>query len=117
MVFRTVLIVDTYHVSRTTLRKIFEEFGHFVVSATSGAEAILLLEKVSVPSIVLVSSDVMMMSGEHFLSGFSRYEQYSKVPAIQIKREENDPELSAVCATIVPPFTPENVLAVLKHCE
>lgn len=117
MTFRTVLIVDHDHESRISLRRIFEEAGHFVVSSTTGAEAILMLEKVSVPSIVLVATDVMMMSGEHFLSGFLRYEIYSKLPAVQIKRLNSEPDLPGVCATFLPPYKKEVILEILNECE
>ena len=117
MVFKTVLIVDYDNETRASLRKIFEDAGHFVISVTTGAEAFLILEKLSPPSIALVATNSLMMSGENFLARFLSYERYSKILAVQIKHSATEPDLPKVCGALVLPITPKAALEILKHCE
>lgn len=111
----SVFIVEPDHENRVSLRRIFEDAGHFVVSASSGAEALMALEKMSVPPIMFLSSDAVMMSGESFLTSFRAHEQFAKVPVAQIKKD-GDPALLGICASISLPFTAAAVLECLKHC-
>lgn len=116
MAFRSVLIIDNNHETRVTLRRIFQDSGHFVISAETGAEAILMLESLSVPALVLVSTD-LLMNGESFLVSFRAFDRYAKIPAIQIKHSKDEPDLDGVCGTVIKPFSESDVLATLKHCE
>ncbi len=52
---RVILIVERDHESRVQLRRQLEDAGYFVASATSGIEALSVVEKISQPHLVLVN--------------------------------------------------------------
>jgi DNA-binding response OmpR family regulator len=72
---KTVLVIEPDHETRVQIRRVLEDAGHFVVSATNGTDALALIEKISPPTHIILNSDLPFLSGEQFLTTVHKQEK------------------------------------------
>lgn len=79
-----IMIISNDHDTRVFFRNILEADGHFVLSSGSAADALALLEKITLPSVILVKNDLMFMSAEQVVKVLKENEKFCSIPVIQI---------------------------------
>ncbi len=65
---KCVLVIESEHGLRVLIRRALEDAGYFVASTTNGAEGLALLDKITVPSVILLDANIPMLNGEQFLA-------------------------------------------------
>jgi CheY-like chemotaxis protein len=81
---KSILVIERDHEARVLIRRALEDRGHFVISATSGAEAIVLLEKMSIPTLILINPQLNYMDPQGFIQLIRRMPGFEKIPIGQI---------------------------------
>jgi len=113
---KSVLVIESDHETRVAIRKVLENAGHFVVSATNGADAFAILEKITPPKVVLLSSNLPFMSASDFLVQFKESPRFHTIPVAQIISEGEVP-LNSACNTIKRPIDPTELLLIISACK
>lgn len=111
MKIKSVLVIERDHEARVLIRRALEDRGHFVISATSGAEAIVLLEKMSVPALILLNPHLNYMDPQGFVNLIRRMAGFENIPFGQIGISET-PLAGLSCMTNTDDLSP-----VLKFLE
>lgn len=79
---RKILLIDDDHDNRVTLRLILEEHGYEVWTAANGRLALEMLEKQSLPDLVLLDMMMPLMDGEEFLKQVEVKHHLSSLPIL-----------------------------------
>ena len=81
---KNILVIENDHDTRVFLRSVFESDGHFVISSPDVAGAIQLLESISSPNLVLLSTSLPSMDSHDFIKLFRSVSKYDDVPIAQL---------------------------------
>src|ERR1041385_6967543 len=93
---KSVLVIEADHETRVAVRRVLEGAGYFVVSSTNGQDALSMLDKITPPGLVLLSSKLPFMSGAEFLAKFRSDPRFRSVPVGQFL-SEGDAALDGMC--------------------
>ncbi|OFZ55758.1 MAG: hypothetical protein A2428_03680 [Bdellovibrionales bacterium RIFOXYC1_FULL_54_43] len=116
VVRKTILVIESDHETRVSIRRALEDAGHFVISATNGADALSLLEKMSLPSIILLDASIPLMNGEQFLAVLRSDPERSSIPVVQISGP-GEARLEGAFCSITKPLTSAAILKVVENCK
>ena len=102
---KSVLVIERDHDVRVLVRRSLEEDGHFVISATSGAEALVFLEKMSIPDLILINPSLHYMDPQGFIRLLRRMKGFEKIAIGQLGHLET-PLADVSCFTTPSDLTP-----------
>lgn len=111
---KIILVIEGDHNTRVEIRTTLESAGHFVISTTNAGEAINLLQKMTVPSLIILSGKLPLMDGEQFVLAFRKNSSYKDVPIAQIG-EPHEHRIEGTCSFLKKPLEKAELLeAVLS---
>jgi two-component system chemotaxis response regulator CheY len=90
-----------------------------IFEATNGKEALAVLEKEWV-DVVLADIHMPVMSGTELIELMSKDQIMGKIPVVVVSAERSEPAIAhlkklGICAHLMKPFTPEQVLETVNH--
>lgn len=100
MIIKLILVIEADHDLRVEIRRVLEDSRYFVVSTTNGAEALALLSRIRLPVAILLSRNTSTLDSEEFIKFFKTKSEFSKIPVIQLKNEDEDPFQGNCCAVV-----------------
>lgn len=118
----TILVVDDSPLIRKMMKRTLGlsslDLGT-VYEATNGREALAVLEKEWI-DVVLADIHMPVMTGSELIELMSRDELLGKIPVVVISAERSEPAIErlkqlGICAHLMKPFTPEQVLETITH--
>lgn len=109
-----VLVVESDHQTRVTLRRVLEDNGYLVVSAANGNDALELLPGMSTPIVVFLAGQLLTSSGDKFLETFRSRSEFARIPIVQVKHGQ-EPNLSDIACAIHKPIDGEEVIACVDQ--
>lgn len=111
-----VLIVEDDDVIRECLNEVLESDGYVCYQAANGDEAINLLNKIDIPSIIL--TDVMMpvMDGPTFITKIKQDERFIRIPVIYFSAIAQTGPQPFATRFIKKPVDLEKLTAAIKEC-
>ena len=112
---KTVLVVESDHDTRVRIRSALEAVGHFVISAANGADGLVMLEKMTVPSLIIVASDLAVMTGIDFIAALAKIAQFDKVPLAHLA-EPGEASIAGTCQTIYKPVQIDKLIEAVENC-
>lgn len=80
------LVLEPDHDSRVELRRALESAGHVITSATNGADALALIEKVGLPDAILLSGGVPWAAASQFLALLRALPGSPQIPFVELLR-------------------------------
>lgn len=118
----SILVVDDSPLIRKMMKRSLGlsklELGA-IFEATNGKEALSVLEKEWV-DVVLADIHMPVMTGTELIELMSRDKLLGKIPVIVVSAERSEPAIEhlkqlGICAHLMKPFTPEQVLEVIQR--
>lgn len=118
----SILVVDDSPLIRKMMKRSLGlsklELGT-VFEATNGKEALAVLEKEWV-DVVLADIHMPVMTGTELIELMSRDKLLGKIPVVVVSAERSEPAIEhlktlGICAHLMKPFTPEQVLEVIQR--
>jgi DNA-binding NtrC family response regulator len=106
---KSILVVEREHEARVIVRRQLEDAGHFVVSATTGAEAITFLDKISKPHLILLGSDLPGINSDQFVSLVKQMDAFKDIPIAQMGPPSSI-RLKGTCCLV----SPENLNPIIQ---
>src|SRR3712207_4260115 len=99
---KVILIVDPDHDTRVKLRYMVESLGHVAVSTTCGDEARSILKNITAPSLILIATQLVRISGKDFCRQLGSDPDFSKIPLIQMTNPGDLPFDPAITCLMKP---------------
>jgi CheY-like chemotaxis protein len=112
---KTVLVIENDHDCRVYIRRILEDAGFFVVSATNGFDAMVLLEKISIPSVILLDTEIPLTNIQQFLESLKINSKYASIPIVQMSSSSAKQVLKTNCVVTKPFNDPSSLLRAIKN--
>ena len=112
---KSVLVIEADHETRVTIRRILEEAGYFVVSVANGQEALSIVSRISVPSMILLNFRTPFVS-ENFLSEIRAHPEYRSVLVAQLIKA-GETQLDGTCCTLNVPLQRGPLLKAVQVCR
>ena len=109
------MVIEDDHDTRVSIRSALESAGLFCVSATNGADALTLLEKMTPPTAILLDLNMPLMNGEQFLKVVHSESKYSSIPIIQMSASLS-PRLPGTCYFLKKPIELTEMLKAIERC-
>ncbi len=110
-----VLVIAGDHAERVEIRIAFESLGHGVISTANGAEAIRMLDNMSLPKLIIISANLPLTPAEIVFTAIRANERFSKVPVMQIL-EAGQNALRDICYTLYTPISIFKLREALHSC-
>lgn len=90
-----------------------------IYEATNGKEALAVLEREWI-DVVLADIHMPVMSGTELIELMSKDQIMGKIPVVVVSAERSEPAIEhlkklGICAHLMKPFTPEQVLETVNH--
>ena len=82
----TILVIESDHEVRVSLRQTLEAEGYCVQSTTNGIEAVEFLKKVPPPNFVLLNPELPSMSADKFLQMKQQDAELRPIPVIELRK-------------------------------
>jgi len=111
-----VLVVEPCTDLRDRLRTRLEELDRNVISASTSAEAIALIEWHGLPDLILVATNLTYRPGSFFLDSLRELPFYVWTPTFQILAP-GDAHLAGVAGFLELPVTDKKILSILNSLE
>jgi CheY-like chemotaxis protein len=111
---KTVLVIVNNHDFRVSLRSAFESNGFFVFSAANPLEALVLLQKIKTPSLIILSEAMPLMTSDEFLTVKDRDKTMANIPVILLSTNHGC-KIVGVQADGRSPINITNVLALAER--
>ncbi|MBI3554663.1 MAG: response regulator [Deltaproteobacteria bacterium] len=91
----SILIVEDDHDTRVALRHMLEEAGYFVASAGHGAAALMMLDSITKPTLIVADVNMPIMNGNQLIEALKTHPDWKSIPVIQISAADSEPSPGA----------------------
>ncbi len=114
-----ILVVDNALMIRKVLTKILIEAGHESITATSGKEALKLIDEFENVKIIISSWNMPGMDGIKLLMEIRKKKEFQTIPFYLISARAYNGDLAGtdqqcIIGFISKPFTPEDIIGIVK---
>lgn len=113
IVRKNILIVINDHQTRVRLRSIFENLGHYVVSTGTAADAINLIQNITLPNLIISGGNFPILSVSDFVKILQAKDEFKHIPICLLKSHKG--LLEGTCYSL-DLEDPNSALEALNHC-
>lgn len=87
---KSIFIIYGDHQTRVNLRYYYEGDGHYVISSGSPAEALMLLQDMTPPDVILIGGEFPYLSANSFVDIVKSHQYLKNVPITLLNNPENE---------------------------
>lgn len=112
----TILLIEDDHDIRVTFRQTLENNGYVIHSVANGKDAFELLEKISLPRLIILDLGMPIMTGEEFLRLKALNEKLVNIPVLVISCHQDRIELLSEHPSMVKPIDIDEFTNKVASC-